>query len=170
MRKPRQRRDSPLAPGSPGQGPGVSTYQQPSFQGPRIRAVGATQLAFPCPLSQQAKGHPPDSSEKEAEAREGHRKAFEVPSKCLVFGHLSRNSPEAVLFRRISQPRGASGPLGRKRSKKRLRGWDTTSLTLAVLTRAHRVIVCGGGGGRSNHLLIGYFSYQGDPKASLGVE
>ena len=69
-------RDSLLARGSPGRGPGVSTYPEPSFQGPRIRAVGVTQLAFPCPLSQQLRDILLSPQRKRPEAREG-----EVSSK-----------------------------------------------------------------------------------------
>ena len=140
-------RDLPLAPGSPGRGPGVSTYPEPSFQGPRIRAVGVTQLAFLCPLSQQPRDILLIPQRKRPEAREGHRETFEVPSKCLVFGNLSRNSPEAVLFKCISQPRGASGPLGRKGQKKGLRAWDTTSLTLACVEQSPQGNCVLGGGG-----------------------
>ena len=61
------------------------------------------------------------------------------------------------------------GHLGERDRKKGLRGWDTTSLTLARVDQSPQgncVWGCGGG----NHLLIEYFSYQGDPKASSGEE
>ena len=141
--------DERLTPGTwqPRTRPSDSTYQEPSFQDPRIQVAGVTQLAFPCPLSQEPRDILLIPQRTRPEAREGHGETFEVPSKHLVFGHLSRNSPKAVLFKCISQPRGASGPLGRKGQKKRLRGWDTASLTLARVDQSPQGN-WGGRGGR----------------------
>lgn len=152
------------APGSPVQCPGIRTDQESSFQDPRIQAAWVTQLACFCPTSQQSRETLP-TPQRRPEAGKGPKRCLKVTSTGLVLGRLPRKSPKAVLFKMCFPAKGASGILWRRQGKKRkLGGWDSTSSTPAHFNLRPWGTLGG------NHLLIGYFPCQEDPKESPVVK
>lgn len=145
--------------------PRICMNPESNFQEPRIRAAWVTGLACLCPISQQSRETLLTPPGRRPKARKGPRETFEGDQHKAGSWPWVKEFPQGSAFQNVFPRQGCFRDAFEEGTEKRkLEGWNTTSLTLPQFNQRPW------GHLRGNRLLIGYFPCQGDPKDSPMVE